>query len=216
VDVEVKPDSAEVFLDGTYIGKADDFDGYPDYLYLLPGKYKLELRHPIYQPVQIDLEVVRGQKVEVSRELKLLPGKGKLDSFDPPDRGTPLGRVFGPRATPVDPRQPQERKSPAWQTDGGDYGVDAQLDPGDEPKPVPVPRRSSRPRVSWNVGPGDASVYLDDRFVGTADELNAGKGTRVDPGPHTVTVVRPGFKTKTFDIEARSATTLKIAVELQK
>ena len=210
VDVEVKPDTAEVFLDGVFVGKADDFDGYPDYLYLLPGKYQVELRHPLYQPVKIDLEVKRGQKVELARELKLLPGKGKLDAFDPPDRGTPLGRVFGPRATPVDPRVR------ARSAEQGDYGVDAELDRPAPRQTRPAPRKNGRPRIEWKVAPGDASVYLDDQFIGTAEDLNTGSGTRVEPGTHTVTVVRPGFKTKTFEVEGKPSALAKVSVELEK
>ncbi len=219
VDVEVKPDSAEVFLDGTYIGKADDFDGFPGFLYLLPGKYRLELKHPLYEPVAVDVEVARGQKVEVSREMKLLPGKGKLDAFDPPDRGTPLGRVFGSHATPVDPRPAQKRQGPAWRSEeGGEYGIDTQMDRGDAlPAPAkPAPRKTYRPRIDWAVSPDDASVYLDDRFVGAAEELNAGGGTRIEAGRHTVTVVRPGFKTKTFEVEVKPSAPLKVVVELEK
>jgi LmbE family N-acetylglucosaminyl deacetylase len=224
VDIEVKPDAAEVYLDGTYVGKADDFDGSPGYLYLLTGKYRLELRHPLYETVVVNLEVARGQKVKVSREMKLLPGKGKLDAFNPPDRGTPLGRVFGSRATPVDPRRPQNRQSPAWRSDdGGDRALEPQMDRSEEPKPPermpearPTPRKTFRPRIDWTVSPDDASVYLDDRLVGTAEDLNAGGGTRIEPGPHTVTVVRPGFKTKTVGIEVKPAAPLKVAVELEK
>ncbi len=224
IDLEVKPDSAEVLLDGAYVGKADDFDGVPGFLYLLPGKYRLEFRHPLYAPITVDLEVGRGQKVEVSREMKLLLGKGKLDSFDPPDRGTPLGRVFGPGATPVDPRRPRDRQGPSRRSgEGGDYGIGTQMDRSEEPMPPakepetrPALRRVIRPRIDWTVSPADASIYLDDRFLGTAEDLNAGGGTRTELGPHTVTVVRPGFKTKTIEIEVKPASPLKVGVQLEK
>jgi hypothetical protein len=216
VDVEVKPDSAEVYLDGVFVGKADDFDGYPGYLFLLPGKYKLELKHPLYTPVTVDLEVKKGRKVEVAREMALLPGKGKLDSFDPPDRGTPLGRVFGPGAVPVDPRGPRNRERPRFDPDQeGQYGVDAELDES-APAPRPVPKKPARPGIAWNVTPDDASVYLDDRFLGTAEELNAGRGTRIEPGRHTVTVVRPGFKTRAVDVDVKETGSLSVTVDLEK
>jgi hypothetical protein len=93
----------------------------------------------------------------------------------------------------------------------------------EEPKPQArkpetrtAPRRLIRPRIDWTVSPDDASVYLDDRFLGTAEDLNAGGGTRTEPGPHTVTVVRPGFKTKTVEVEVKPAAPLKVAVELEK
>ena len=38
VKTDVSPEEAQVFLDGKYIGTADDFDGMPDYLYLGAGE----------------------------------------------------------------------------------------------------------------------------------------------------------------------------------
>ena len=46
IKTDVEPDEAEVWLDGKYVGTADDFDGYPDFLYLEPGAYHLEFRLP--------------------------------------------------------------------------------------------------------------------------------------------------------------------------
>src|ERR1700693_5551612 len=42
IDTDVSPEEAQVYLDGRYIGTADDFDGNPDYLYLKPGRYRIE------------------------------------------------------------------------------------------------------------------------------------------------------------------------------
>ena len=44
IDADVSPEEARVYLDGKYIGIADDFDGYPDYLYLRRGHYRLEFK----------------------------------------------------------------------------------------------------------------------------------------------------------------------------
>ena len=102
VKTDVSPEEAQVFLDGKYIGTADDFDGMPDYLYLGPGKYHLEFRLPNYQTFATDLDVSRGQRVRLDQKLKLEPGKSALDQFPPESKGTPLGRVFtkgGPEAS---------------------------------------------------------------------------------------------------------------------
>ena len=40
------------------------------------------------------------------------------------------------------------------------------------------------------VRPEDASVYVDDRFRGTAREA---RSLRLNPGRHTIELVRPGF-----------------------
>src|SRR5579864_3086258 len=44
VDTEIWPDKARVYLEGRYIGSAEDFDGSQDFLYLRPGDYTLEFR----------------------------------------------------------------------------------------------------------------------------------------------------------------------------
>jgi hypothetical protein len=45
-------------------------------------------------------------------------------------------------------------------------------------------------RLSLDVDPADASVYLDDRFVGTGQDL--AQGLLIEPGIHVLEVVRPG------------------------
>ncbi|MGZ6970702.1 MAG: PEGA domain-containing protein, partial [Thermoanaerobaculia bacterium] len=74
VKTDVSPEEALVFLDGKYIGTADDFDGSPDYLYLGAGKYHIEFRLPGYQTYATDLNVSRGQRVRLDEKLKLEPG----------------------------------------------------------------------------------------------------------------------------------------------
>ena len=53
------------------------------------------------------------------------------------------------------------------------------------------------------VMPRDASVYLDDRFVGTGRELAAAEDLELEPGEHVLEVVRPGYQTRVrhFTIE---------------
>jgi hypothetical protein len=221
----VSPEAAEVYLDGTFIGSADDFDGFPDYLYLEPGKYKLEFRHPFYETVVKEIEVRRGQGVRFEDEMKLLPGKKKLQVVDPEDRGTPLGRVFGrPEATEaargadrtgrfdadgaMDSDEPTE--VPATDVDVLPPSQPRQVAPGDEPPP-------QRGRIRFDVEPEDAAVYLDDRYVGTGEEL-AGlrRGLPVKPGRHTVVVIRPGFATRTVEVEAKPGSAVDVVVELER
>ena len=94
VKTDVQPEEAEVYLDGKYIGSADDFDGIPDFLYLGTGKYHLEFKLPNYQTYATDLDVTRGQQIKIEEKLPLEQGKSALDAFPPESKGTPLGRVF--------------------------------------------------------------------------------------------------------------------------
>lgn len=51
LDTDVVPESAEIWLDGERVGTADDFDGFPDYLWLPPGPHDLLLYKPGYRTI---------------------------------------------------------------------------------------------------------------------------------------------------------------------
>ncbi|MFI5118805.1 MAG: PEGA domain-containing protein, partial [Thermoanaerobaculia bacterium] len=233
VKTDVSPEEAMVFLDGKYIGTADDFDGMPDYLYLGPGKYHLEFRLPNYATFATDLDVTRGQRVHLDQKLKLEPGKSALDQFPPESKGTPLGRVFskgGPEAGGPDGADeaapPPAPRRPARRDDGwSDRGMapapapraripEDRVDVRDEPLPRPA---GNRARMRFKVAPEDAAVYLDDKYLGAGEDLAANpRGVVTDPGTHTITVVRPGYKTKTVDITVRIGAPVDVVVELEK
>ncbi len=172
VKTDVSPEEAQVYLDGKYVGSADDFDGVPDFLYLGPGTYHLEFRLPNYQTYATDLEVTRGQQVRVEEELKLEPGKSALDAFPPESKGTPLGRVFTKGADATAQAAPRgddgwsDRETPpAYRDDdrGDDEGMDVRA--------MPPARASNRGRIKFRVTPEDAAVYMDDKYLGAADDL---------------------------------------------
>ena len=224
VKTDISPEEAQVFLDGKYIGTADDFDGIPDVLYLGPGKYHLEFRLPNYETFATDLDVARGQQVRLDQKLKLESGKSALDQFPPESKGTPFGRVFtkgpdgtGEAAPPPAPRH-TNRRDDGWS--------DRDTPPPDErvseeymdvrPEPLPRPARN-RARMRFKVTPEDAAVYVDDRYLGAGEDLAANpRGVVTDPGTHTITVTRPGYKSKTVDVTVRIGAPVDVVVELEK
>jgi hypothetical protein len=218
VKTDVTPEEAQVYLDGKYIGTADDFDGFPDFLYLGPGTYHLEFRLPNYQPYVTDIEVTRGEQLRIQQELKLEPGKSALDAFPPEGKGTPLGRVFtkGGDAAGAAPRGDD-----GW-SDREPPPAYAPRDRGDvdrmDARPEPAPRPSSRGRIKFRVTPDDAAVYMDDKYLGAADDLAANpRGVVAEPGTHTITVTRPGYKSKTVEVTARAGgQPVDVVVELEK
>jgi hypothetical protein len=80
-----------------------------------------------------------------------------------------------------------------------------------------VPGSSVHPsRLRIQVGPPDAAVYLDDRFLGTADDLSQQlQGLRVSPGRHVVTISRPGFRDRTVEVNVDPGKTETIDLELE-
>jgi len=90
----------------------------------------------------------------------------------------------------------RDRSQPAPEAEYAEgYGADAQAPPPAAPGAGTVP--ASRARILFQIQPGDASVYLNDGFAGTGEELSTlARGMQVPPGQHTITVSRPGMKTE--------------------
>jgi len=61
--LQVKPRDAKVFLDGYYVGLVDSFDGFTQRLRLTEGTYQLEISHPDYVPIDLDVLIVAGETV---------------------------------------------------------------------------------------------------------------------------------------------------------
>jgi hypothetical protein len=88
------------------------------------------------------------------------------------------------------------------------------MDARAEPLPRPA---SNRVRMRFKVTPGDAAVYVDDKYLGAGEDLAANpRGVVTDPGTHTITVARPGYKTKTVDITVRIGAPVDVVMELKK
>ncbi len=83
---------------------------------------------------------------------------------------------------------------PAKPVNGSGAG-EIEAEPGSMP-PAQSPA-SRRAHLVFRIQPGDAAVYLNDRFVGTGEELSTlSRGLQVPAGQHTVTVSRPGLVTR--------------------
>jgi hypothetical protein len=131
-------------------------------------------------------------------------GDGKGDGSGPAaeEEAPPAPRVVPQRAPRADgwndrERVPEER-------------MDAR------PEPLPRPA-GNRARMRFKVTPEDAAVYIDDKYLGAGEDLAANPhGIVTDPGTHTITVARPGYKTKTVDITVRIGAPVDVVMELEK
>jgi len=63
VSFEITPDSAAVFVDGTYVGTAGDFGPSLQPLGLIPGRHKIEIRASGYRTMTFDADVTPGQVI---------------------------------------------------------------------------------------------------------------------------------------------------------
>jgi hypothetical protein len=92
----VKPNNAQVFVDGGYVGTADSFDGWWQRLNVESGIHRLVFRAAGFQPYVLDLNVVPGQDYKVKYEMQpgqdaisqqdMLPPQNDNDRYDRGDR----------------------------------------------------------------------------------------------------------------------------------
>jgi|SRR6266496_272945 len=244
VKTDVSPEESRVYLDGKLIGTADDFDGWPDYLYLRRGHYRLEFRLTGYEPVTIEVDARPGATIKVDNHLKKIAGAPR-GSYDEPTVH-PVLRYWGKKKDSVEAIEPGSHdgaRDGAYgreeRSRGDDEDDDAYAPEPDRPRAprarepardsdwrgdrrpsdatVAAPRVSTKSRLHLRIEPPDAAVYVDDRFVGTAEEVNSlDKGVAVSPGKHTVTVSRPGFRDRSANVEVSAGGTEKVEISLSR
>jgi PEGA domain len=233
VDTDVSPEESRVFLDGRYIGTADDFDGYPDYLYLRPGHYKLEFRLEGFESREIEVDARAGVKLDVSEHLKKIPGAKQYGSYDTPTPEGGVQRFWGKEKGKDSSAAIQyETEAPQGYQDYSDWrdrpeagqaprqGEESEGGPAPQqvaPEPVRPPASVTRGRILFRVEPPDAAVYVDDRFAGTAEELSSlSRGLQVAPGAHRIIVSRPGYGTESTQVDVTGGATETVEITLSR
>ncbi|MFZ5788375.1 MAG: PEGA domain-containing protein, partial [Acidobacteriota bacterium] len=206
VDTDISPEDARVTLNGRLIGLADDFDGYPDYLYLEPGRYTIEFSLPGYRSESIEVEARRGRFLPLDTKLQTAPGEPSPRWYDRP-KDLPVGRVFGPTGTtPSEPTGPDPSLRPDVQG-GRQTGPSEGSD--DELKSVSA--------IELRIEPEIASVYLDGEFLGTAAELSRlERGIAVTPGTHRLDVLAPGHAARSLEVEVAKGERRQVVVALDR
>jgi PEGA domain len=230
IDTDVSPEEAQLYLDGRYIGVADDFDGYPDYLYLKPGRYRIEFRLEGYETLTRQIEARPGMTLDFTDKLHKIAGAKQHGSYERPKQQGEVLRYYGKRRGSVEAIDPSSQP-PEASVSAAEGSDEDQTPPVEDRAPARRPRRDQygergdwrgqspraevRTRLRLNVEPSDAAVYVDNRFVGTAEEVNSlERGVSVSPGKHTVTVSRPGFRDKTSDITVEPGKTETLEISL--
>lgn len=235
VSTDVSPEESRVYLEGRYIGTADDFDGWPDYLYLKRGHYRLEFRLEGYEPKTVEIDARPGTKFKVDDKLQKISGAKQYGTYDNSQPPGGIQRFWGKRQGST------EALTEDALADDGSYTTSEDGRAGDRPKaergrstagrePSELWRKggreavlergveqSARARLKLHVQPADAAVYVDDRFVGTAEEISSlERGLSVSPGKHTVTASRPGFKDRSVNVSVQAGESEPLDLKLER
>lgn len=70
IDFDVTPETTEVYVDGTMRGQVDDFDGFPEKLYLRAGTHLIALKTPDGQKLSRKVRIVAGHEMNLKLDLE--------------------------------------------------------------------------------------------------------------------------------------------------
>ncbi|HWM95106.1 MAG TPA: PEGA domain-containing protein [Thermoanaerobaculia bacterium] len=221
LDIDVSPGKTEVWLDGRYTGTADDFDGFPQYLWLDRGVYDLALFREGYKTIARQITIRSGQVISIDDRMQ------QGESVRPEDLVTKTHDRRDERVTYEEERREEiARRGDRDGRDGMDdwrerarrrmeerdrYEDDREDDGEDRAE-----AEDGIGRLHLDVEPTDASVYLDGRFVGTGIDLQRLRnGLRLEPGEHRIAVVRPGHKAEEQEFTVAPGQEVELEVELE-
>jgi hypothetical protein len=208
----VDPEDTRVYVDGYFAGEVDDFDGMFQRLNVAPGRHEITLKKDGYRTHRIKVYAAGGTlKIRYAME----KGVG-------PDTMEDLAGDRG---------QSEERRSEARRSEGDPQaGYEREADRPEprlsEDAPVDEPNRNAAPPIglvtdgsaapgllNLRVTPGDASVYVDGRFVGSASQTGE---LPLRPGRHRIEIVRPGYRTAERDLAMESGRNETLSLDLAR
>jgi hypothetical protein len=215
LDIDVSPGKAEVWIDGRYTGTADDFDGFPQYLWLDKGVYDLVLYREGYTTIARQVTVYGGSVVSIDDRMQ------RGESVKPQDLATKTHERRDERVRSEDERRDElARRDQAnmddWRERARRRIEDRdRYDRGDQ-NGRDEAAADGGARLHLQILPSDASVYLDGKFIGTGVDLERlRQGVRVEPGEHRIAVVRPGHKADEQRFTAAAGQDVDLNIELE-
>ena len=186
LDINTKPKKASVYLDGALIGRVGSFDGFPRYLWLREGRYRLAIFMEGHETLERSIDVRPGVVIKIDEDL--VPGH----AVEP---------------EPAAPAPVAERTTPpgeAWRVENRGQSIEQD-------------QRTEPARLTVEVQPADAVVYLDGRLLGSGAQLaNLHSPLVIDPGGHRLEVTRPGYASAVREFEATKGEDVSLRIELRQ
>jgi hypothetical protein len=184
--LQVTPKETEVFVDGYFAGKVDEFDGVLQRLRVPPGEHDLQFYLPGHRSVQQKVYLQPGATFKVHYNLEPL-GPGEPAPQRPVAPSAPAAPVaVAPRGIP------STAVAPRGNTPTAEAGI-----------------------LALRVQPGDAVVMIDgERWEGSpnADRLVV----QLAPGVHRVEIRKDGFRPYSSEVMLRPGETQALNVALTR
>lgn len=188
VDINTRPKKASVYLDGELIGRVDSFDGFPRYLWLREGRYRLSIYMEGHETLERNISVRPGVVIKIDDDLA--PGQAVQ-----PQRPAPAPAPSAARTAPA---------GESWRVEN-------------RGQPIEQDQRIAPARLTVEVQPADAVVYLDGRLLGSGAQLaDLHSPLIIDPGRHRLEVTRPGYEAAVRAFNASKGEDVSLRVELQQ
>ena len=187
--IQVTPREADVFIDGYFVGKVDEFDGNLQRLHVEAGEHELTVYHEGYHPIREKVLFRRGATLKVQYEMQPLAPGEPAPPRPTPDPNARPERAPGDRATRPYPRDPQAERSYPRDPEG-EFGT-----------------------LSLRIQPRDAVVLVD------GEEWDRPEGEDrftidLPEGPHRLEVRKDGFRTYMRTVDVRRGQTVTLNVSL--
>jgi hypothetical protein len=193
IRIQASPRETEVFVDGYYAGRVDDFDGTFQRLRLEPGEHELQLYLPGHRAFSQKIYLQPTGTFRVRHDMQ------------------PLGAGEAPPARPDGPPL----------SDRDDRDTDRPADVRPTPRPGTARDRDRDRRgpvgdtygaIALRVQPQDAEVFIDgERWDGKPDDRLV---VQLQPGSHQVEIRKSGYRTYVTEITVRRGETVDLNVSM--
>jgi len=208
VRLDVKPNEAEVYVDGYYAGVVDDFDGTFQRLRIAPGEHDIALYRDGYRAVHQKVYLTPNNTFRLKYRMERL-GSGEQPESRPQPINPPPQQA-GPQPPPIYP--PQGRGPGGRRTQGPPpQGPPPQGPPPGAPRGADA---SAYGTLAIRVQPGDVEVLIDGE-TWHGPEREDRLIVDVAEGPHTVEIRKAGYRTYVTQVPVRRGETTPVNVSLR-
>lgn len=186
LDINTRPKKASVYIDGELVGRVDGFDGFPRYLWLRDGSYRLAIFMEGYETLERQIRVQPGVVIRIDEDL--VPGTAE------PPRPAPPRPVAAPPAP----------EGESWRVEN--RGRPIEQDQRREPARLQVEVEPVDAVVYLDgrlLGSGAELASLHSALI-------------VDPGTHRLEVIRPGYAAEVRAFEAAQGEDIALRIVLQE
>jgi len=192
--LQVSPKQAQVFVDGYYVGLADEFDGTLQRLRVDAGEHEVELYLEGYRTVRTPILFRREGTVTIRTAME------PLAAGETSERPAPLAPRAGDRRDPNGP-EPQGAM---------------RAYPGERMQRQPPPAPGGLENygtLAIRVQPGDAEILIDGQHWDGSDN-GSRLSVELADGPHRVEVRREGYRPYTANVRIRRGQTESLNISL--